>query len=75
MCLPLAPAHRLLRTELQLAGVSSAALYVQLAILYHSRYFKLHICPNEQVEILFINVLLRVNIDIRHAQDTTIRTF
>lgn len=36
-------------------------------------YLDLHICPAEHVEVIRINVLLMVNIEIRHAQDITIK--
>lgn len=43
-----------------------------LVILCHVRYFELHICSEEPVEIIFINILLMANIEIRRAQGTTI---
>lgn len=44
-----------------------------LVILCHVRYFELRIRSEKPVEIIFINILLMINIEIRHAQDTTIR--
>lgn len=44
-----------------------------VVIFCHIRYFELRICPEEQVGIVFINVLLIVNIEIRHARDITVR--